>query len=215
MSTPLLRLFFTLSAASLVALASSAHAAPFASARGVGTGDTYIVPNGDFSSGLSGWGEFHSSGTGPFSASSGPGGVHLTTVRASGLASVQYATLWTSIAVGASGSAIPELPASGERGQKVHYGAWLYIDDTTGAGSSNTLELILNAYNGSANVQIGSLVLHPTDSSLPKKSWFFAHVEPDSTLDGRVQSNTTALTMTFKLQAPGTYYFDDIQVGDF
>jgi len=148
-------------------------------ALGVGVDETYSVPNGNFASGLSGWGQY-SSGTNTFSAASGPGAGHPTTARATDLDPGQFATLWKSIALGAPGTAIPEVLASNETGRKVHLGAWVYIDDTTGASAADSLELILNAYDGTSNTPIASVLLHPTDTTLPQNKWFFVHTEPSA-----------------------------------
>jgi hypothetical protein len=180
-----------------------------------GVGDTYTVPHGNFAGWPLGWGQFSSSGTNPFSASSGPGALHPTTAKAAGLASGHYATIWTSIGVGAPGMAIPEDLGSNESGQKVQLGAWLYIDDTAGASATDSIELILNAHDGVSNTPIASVILHPTSQVLPKKRWFFVHTQPIPPHDARVKPNTTSLAMAWKVQAPGTYYFDDLQVGDF
>jgi hypothetical protein len=175
----------------------------------------YSVPQGQFASGLSGWSQYSSSGTNLFTAAAGPSTGHATAVRGDGSAPGHFGSLWTSIAVGTPGSAIEELPAAGEFGEKVEYGAWIYVDDVGSATSSDSIELILNAHNGSSNVPIASVRIHPALSTVPKDRWFFATTQPSPTWDARIQSNTSSLTMAIRIEAPGTYYFDDIQVGRF
>lgn len=141
-------------------------------ALGTNPDRVYPVAVGQFAAGLSGWSQYSSSGTNLFSAATGPGTGHATAVRGDGSAPGHFGTLWTSIAVGTPGSAIPELPAAGESGEKVEYGAWIYVDDVGSATSSDYIELILNAHDGSTNVAIASVRIHPSLSTVPKDRWF-------------------------------------------
>jgi hypothetical protein len=169
----------------------------------------FSLLNGSFDSGLASWSTWSSSGQPCFTASSGPAG-GLTTAQCSLPAGVQ-ASIWLPVRVGAPGGFAAQSPPFAVEGEKVEFGAWVYLDPNCTTGE---VYLELTCLAGSSGV-----VMAQSDrlqaASAPHGQWLYLRTRPNPLLDGRVPQGAASFDLRLNVDAPGTIWIDEFRGGRF
>lgn len=173
---------------------------------GVGGGGEYPLPNADFDLGLRSWSQWASDATTPFQALPSPDGPGQA-ARCDLPPGVE-ARMHLAVPIGAAPGWKPEPGAPGE---KVDFGAWLWLEPSATAGE---VWLTLESHDGSVATTLAESERVDPDAA-PKGRWLFLQVRPDPVADARVRSDSRELRYVLHSSATGAVWFDAARAGRF
>lgn len=176
---------------------------------GIGVGKEIALVHPGFETGLVGWSPWSSNGQPVFYPSSGPQG-GLTTVRAS-LSSAVAGELSQTFDVGPAVASSSEEPARARVGDKLEFGAWVWLGADCTAGD---VLLRVTTTDGASTTAIAESQ-RLSAASAPKLTWLYLHTVPIAGFDARIPPGTLRCSTVLRDEMQGTVYFDTTQCGRF